>query len=373
MKKTAHIIYPFNKNININPWSIGNNIIYALNDNFNIKVYQWTSLEVIIPNKGDILIGHSNSNPFTVFRRSMNHQNWGKIILLQPYNEDPLQMSYLFDVVDKCDYFLALCGDYWFDRIGSSPFRKWKNKIVQLKLGIDKNLYPFQKKKFNIKGKRKFFFIGNDYAYNNFSKNLPYLKDISKVIGPEFFGTAGNKKIRNVKHFGWLNFQKKSSLNIIKNFDFLIQTSKYDANPSTVLEAISWGLVPVVTKECGYSKDKSIINIPLNKIEDVKKIILELQFCKQKKLKDMQINNLSLLKKKYNWVSFRKIVFNTAFLSKRNLNRIKYSNKELMYFKKNTKESLNYFLRPYMLYVVLKSNISLFIRKIFFLEKNINV
>jgi hypothetical protein len=373
LKKTAHIIYPVNKDININPWSIGNNIIYALKDNFNIKVYQWTSLERIIPSKGDILIGHSNSNPFTVFRRSMNHQNWSKIILLQPYNEDLLQMSYLYDVVDKCDYFLALCGDYWFDRVSSSPFKKWNNKIIQLKLGIQKNLYPFQKKKFNVKGKRKFLYIGNDYAYNNFAKNLPYLNEISKAVGSEFFGTVGNKRIGNIKHYRWLNFQKKSSLNVIKNFDFLIQTSTHDANPSTVLEAISWGLIPVVTKECGYSNDKSIINIPLNKIKDVKKIILNLQFCEEKKLNNMQINNLSLLKKKYNWKNFRKIVFNTVVLRKRNLNTIKYSKKESAYFKKNTRESLNYFLRPYMIYIVLKANISLFLKKIFFFKKNINI
>ena len=41
-----------------------------------------------------------------------------------------------------------------------------------------------------------------------------------------------------------LIFQKKS-LKIISEYDFLIHTSNFDANPSTVLEAMSWGLIPI--------------------------------------------------------------------------------------------------------------------------------
>ena len=60
MKKTVHIIYPFSKIIDTNPWSIGNNIIRALKKNFKIKTYLWTSIEKISPNIGDILIGHAD-------------------------------------------------------------------------------------------------------------------------------------------------------------------------------------------------------------------------------------------------------------------------------------------------------------------------
>ena len=43
LKKTAHIVYPFDLSKNINPWSIGNNIYKALKNNFKIKLYNWTS------------------------------------------------------------------------------------------------------------------------------------------------------------------------------------------------------------------------------------------------------------------------------------------------------------------------------------------
>ena len=66
-----------------------------------------------------------------------------------------------------------------------------------------------------------------------------YLKNISNNYGNENFATIGNKKIANIKHYGWMDFRKKKNLRLISKYDFLIHTSSYDANPSTVLEGIS--------------------------------------------------------------------------------------------------------------------------------------
>ncbi len=371
MKKTVHIIYPSNIHLDVNPWSIGNNVIKSLKKFFNIKTYLWTSLGKINPNKGDVLIGHCNSNPYTIFQRSLSNKNWSKIILLQPYNEDPLQLSYLYNVVPKCDYFLAICGDYWFKRIPTSKFKKWKHKMIQVNLGINKNLYPFIKRKFNKIGKRKFLYIGNDYAYNNYAKNLPYLKKISKSLGQEQFATMGNKRVEGIKHFGWLNFQNKKSLEAVKNFDFLIQTSTNDANPSTILEAISWGLIPVSTKQCGYVNENSIVNIPLNNVKKTKKILNNLIYFNDVKLKKMQTNNYNLLKRKYNWSIFQNIIYETVILKKNNLKAVKYKWSEELFFKVKKKESPNYFLKPYMIYTILKANLSMLIKK-YFLKKKYN-
>ena len=129
MKKTLHLIYPFDLKKKINPWSIGNNIYHALKNDFKIINYNWMSFGKIYPNKGDILIGHAHPNPFTIFRRSIENSNWHKKILIQPYNEDPLQMSHLYDLIPKCDDFIAICGEYWKKRINKSKFKSWKKKL----------------------------------------------------------------------------------------------------------------------------------------------------------------------------------------------------------------------------------------------------
>lgn len=367
LKRTAHLIYPSNLKKNINPWSIGNNISIALKDKYKIKNYYWTSIEKIYPNKGDILIGHCHPNPLTIFRRSIKNKNWGKKIIIQPYNEDPKQMSHLHDVIKECDDFLAICGEYWYNRISKSKFRSWKKKITQIDLGLDVKLYPKIKKKFNKINERKFLYIGNDYSYNNYAKNLIYLKKISQLIGEKKFATIGNKSVGKIKHYGWSNLQNKKSLNILKKYDFLIQTSNYDANPSTVLETLSWGLIPVITPQCGYKKERSIINIPLNKVNMACYVINKLQKIPDKKLKKFQLENWKILKKFYTWAKFRKTIRKIVF-SKNNNKKILYTKKELVFFKKSYLASPNYYLNFDMILTITKSNIKIFIKRMFKLQ-----
>ncbi len=359
LTKTAHLIYPFDLKKNINPWSIGNNISIALKDKYKIKNYYWTSIEKIYPRKGDILIGHCHSNPFTIFRRSVKNKNWGKKIIIQPYNEDPKQMSHLYDVIKECDDFIAICGEYWYKRIPRSKFKSWKKKITQIDLGLDVTLYPNIKKKFNKINKRKFLYIGNDYSFNNYAKNLNYLRKISQFIGQDKFATIGNKSVGKIKHYGWLNLQKKKNLSVIKKYDFLIQTSNYDANPSTVLESMSWGLIPVITPQCGYKKEKSIINIPLNKVNMACYKVNKLQQIPEKKLKKLQLENWKILKKFYSWVKFRNTI-RKVVLKKRMNKNIVYTKKELVFFKKNYLASPNYYLNFDMILSIIKSNIKIF-------------
>jgi len=363
LTKTAHLIYPSDFKKNINPWSIGNNISLALQDKYKIKNYNWTSIEKINPKKGDILIGHCHPNPFTVFRRSIKNKNWKKKIIIQPYNEDPKQMSHLYDVITECDVFLAICGEYWYNRISKSRFKSWKKKITQIDLGLDVLLYPKIKKKFNKINQRKFLYIGNDYPFNNYAKNLTYLKKISQSVGENNFATIGNKSIGKIKHYGWLNLQNKKNLNKIKKYDFLIQTSNYDANPSTVLESMSWGLIPVITPQCGYKKEKSIFNIPLNKVSKVCDIVDKLQHVSDQKLKKLQLENWKILKNFYNWAKFRNIVRKTTLTKNKNEN-ITYTKKEIIFFEKNCIASPNYYLNFGMIFAILKSNVKIFIRRI---------
>ena len=365
MKKTVHIIYPFSKKVDTNPWSIGNNIIRALKKNFKIKTYLWTSIEKISPNIGDILIGHANSNPYTIFRRSVGSALWSKRILLQPYNEDKHQISYLYDLIPKCDYFLTLCGEYWFDRIENSKFKKWKKKAIRIDLGINPLDYPLIKKKFNSKGKRKFLYIGNDYAYNNYAKNISFLEKLANFYNSILFSTIGNKALKNINHYGWLNLTDTKNFNILRKYDFLIQTSKHDANPSTILEAMSWGLIPVISKECGYYNVSTFKYIEINSINRSINTLKKLQNLTDNELIKLQKKNLSLIKKKYNWEIFRKKILNICLRDKDEFNQIYYTKKEVDFFENAKKNSPNYYLKFNMIIMIIKANISQMIKNLF--------
>ena len=89
-------------------------------------------------------------------------------------------MSHLYDIINECDNFIAISGSYWIKYINKTILKIWKKKISQIDIGLYSSEYPKIKKKFNKPGKRKFLYIGNDYSYNNFAKNLNYLELLSK-------------------------------------------------------------------------------------------------------------------------------------------------------------------------------------------------
>jgi len=189
------------------------------------------------------------------------------------------------------------------------------------------------------------------------------LNILSKKIDTKKFATIGNKKIGIIKHYGWLDLSKKKSLNIISKYDFLIHTSSFDANPSTVLEGMSWGLIPIITKECGYVGLNKKCYIPLNNISAAIKKMNYLQNIDEKKLKKIQLINLFLLKKKYNWNIF-KIKIKKIVNAKKKEKIINYSNKQARFFEKNKKKSSNYYLKKDILFSIIKSNIKLLFKNI---------
>ena len=189
----------------------------------------------------------------------MKNEHWKKVILLQPYTTNIYQVGFLFKVLPYCDKFIAICGNYWFNKARFSYFKKWLPIMVQQDMAINSKDYPFLKKNFNKKNRRKFLYIGNDAT----EKKLRYLKYLAGRLNTKNFSTIG-AKIDGLKNYGYLNLKSNKSKKIISNYDFLILTSKYDANPTVILEAISFGLIPVVTHECGFSNMRGIINLKLN-------------------------------------------------------------------------------------------------------------
>jgi hypothetical protein len=363
---TIHLIYPFDLKRKTTPWEEGNQIYFALKDKFNFKIYSWLSTAKINPEEGDILLGHTHSNPLTIFRRSMKNSKWKKVIMYQPYNEDIYSLSYLYSVLPHVDIFLALCGPYWFKRIKKSIFSPWKKKIQHINLGIDYKEFKFLKKKFNKSQKRKFLYIGNDYQYNNFAKNTKYLEQISNFFDKKTFGCMGNKKFKKMNNYGWVNLKSKNVRKILSEYDFLIHTSTNDANPSTILEAMSWGLIPVTTKQCGYDNEKGIINIPLKDLDSCVKILKKLQSLPNRKLLYYQRQNYQRVKQFYNWNNFRKkirsiVLSKNKFKNKANINLNKKLKEK---FENYEKKSSNYYLKLNMILIIIKANISILIKNL---------
>lgn len=354
-----HLVYPVNFKKISAPWSMGNALYNYLSKKHEVKIYQWTSYEKITPNKGDILIGHTHPNPMTCFRRSLNDKNWKKKIILQPFNSDKLQASYIFKIINEVDSFIAITGDYWFKYIDKTIFKKWKKKMHRVDMAIDTNHYPPLKKKINKLKERKFLYIGNDYKFNNYSKNTNFFQNIISSYPKGNFGSMGNKRFVGATNYGWADFKKKKFQKIISTYDFLIMTSNHDANPTTILEAMSWGLIPVVTKECGYFKHKGIINIPLDNLKKTIDILDKLQNISEKKLLTISRYNQNNVKIKYSWKRINNIIYKNI-LSNKKYQKITFSKKEIDKFNFYEEKSLNYPFKIENMFSFLKTSLKFF-------------
>ena len=107
-----------------------------------------------------------------------------------------------------------------------------------------------------------------------------------------------------MKTLGTFDFSKQEAKKLIQEYDFLITVGSADANPTTILEAMAWGLIPVCSVQSGYEGFSGIRNISIDNIDDAVKIINYLQFVSEEQLNKWQQENLAELDKHFNWDRF---------------------------------------------------------------------
>jgi hypothetical protein len=306
---TIHLVYP-HKNLISAPNVIGYKLSIELRKYFDVVTHDWDSIKTIRPNPGDILIGHSHPIGFTIFRNSAKLPGWSRKILMQPFNCDYSQVSYIDDVIDECDLFLAITGDYWFKNIKNSSSSRWLPKMKQLNLAVDREHFPKLKKSLNPPGERKFLYIGNDHR----AKNLSYLSSIAtKLCAYEFAWAGKGAAYSRLKKLGYIDFSTSTGRQIIGNYDFMITVGLADANPTTILEALSWGLIPICTETSGYTSEFGIVNIPNDDVDSACSLLSDLQFMESDDLARLAEAGDRLLTEKYNWQSFFSVVSDALF------------------------------------------------------------
>ena len=298
---TIHFVYPHEDRINC-PHAIGRKVGEYLRQKYNVRYYAVDGFERIQPKEGDVLLGHPHPAPFTPVRQSMRDPRWGRIILMCPFTTDPMQVGILNPLMPYSHLFLAITGDYWIRNLDDSLFSHWKPKMRHLDLAVDRNDFPFIKRRFNDPGRRKFLYIGNQIWF----KNIDYLSKIAAAMSGVDFGWIGfgRHPIQYVARLGPRDFRLEEARECVAHYDFLITVGSADANPTTILEAMAWGLIPVCTPTSGYENHPGIINIPLHDTTSAVRILKELQTVPETRLRQIQEQNMLALDRRYTWERF---------------------------------------------------------------------
>ncbi len=304
------------------PFSITHNIVNSFKDQYTIRLYSIHDSAVIKLGENDIFIGHhwpdfttkiKDKNSWTHFDSNqitnkiiLNYPNDKRVFLLSPFNHDKDQMSWAIPLFEKTQNYIAICGDYWMNNLIKEFPVFQQCKFHQLNMALDVVQYPFLKVTFNEKRKRKYLYIGRVSE----EKNTAMLELIAAKVNNFEGGYIGEGSIK-----GWKQIAEHASLtpefvkNLTDEYDVFINTSTYDAQATSILEAMSWGFAIACTPQSGYQHD-SIFELSTNDIVQNSKVLDQLQTADEKDLKRMQDVNRELLNSKYSWSTFQKQLIN---------------------------------------------------------------
>lgn len=298
--KTIHLVYPCGPRIS-SPHSIGRHLAQALSSSYRVEVHRLELLKAIRPISGDVLLGHPHQVAGTCFRRSMKHQGWSRVITMCPFNGDPGLVSYLDSSVVNSDLFLAISGPFWFNQVVKGPYASWLPRMVRLDMAVDRIDFPRVRARLAPPGKRRFVYIGNTSP----TKNTGYLSEIARRLPHMDFAWIGaGGEIPGVRSLGYADFSTDAGRRLVSEFDFMVTVGRMDANPTTVLEAMSWGLLPVCTPQSGYMGEPGIPNVPLDDLNGACCVLQGLQEAPTPTLDRLRAINDEALDSRFSWGRF---------------------------------------------------------------------
>jgi glycosyltransferase involved in cell wall biosynthesis len=297
----VHLIYPHGDRIST-PDAIGRELGRRLAARYEVVYHDWWELGTISPEPGDVLLGHPHPDPRSIFRRSLRRPGWRRKLILCPFNHADLrQVAFVDPLIRQCDQLLAITGPYWYRTLNESRCSHWGPKLVPLEHAVDRHDFPPIKTAFNGAGQRRIVYVG----HSGRGKGTPYLAQIAALMPETEFGwIGGGKPIPGLTAYGYQDFSSGPGKDLIRTFDFLMMTGNADSNPTTILEAMAWGLIPICTPTCGYEGIPGIANVPVGDARAAAAVVRRLVCAEDSELAALQAANWKLVDEYYNWDRF---------------------------------------------------------------------
>jgi len=311
---TIHLVYAFDKNTpEIHaPHSITCNLYKFLSSKTDVKYYQWDQHAVADLKPDDIFIGHPHYDTNTIVQRTFREKKCKLMCTIHPLHTAIPSHNMPFDhLAKKADKIFSICGPYWYDTISDTPFAHWKHKIIRLDMAVDGNHFPYLREKFNPIGKRKLLYIGSDLGMKNVGYLVKLMKSMPEVQLHWYGGTGEHNlaKLPNTNVKGWVKLDRGRAQSIINECDVFVNVSTSDANPTTLLESMAWGMITACTKESGYWKDPLFTEIHLNNLKSTMANLTSLLTAPEETLLKRAAAGRKAIETKYTWDRFCNIVW----------------------------------------------------------------
>jgi len=314
---TLHFVYsgdPYDDKAIHAPQTKSNRLFRFLQQRVNVRYYDWadkTSPVDVKPN--DVILGHPHPEKGTIIRRLFEKECAGKYLIWPFHTQIPEINRYAKDVAEIADKLLLVCGPYWTETIEQTEYSNWKNKIVRLDNAIDAKVFPLLKKIFNPVGNRGLFVFGRSGPEKGTTQLFKLLgKTTYPVVVAGGYSESDLQIIRSRPNthilgpIGWRN--PETTTFILNTCDFFVNMSVSDASPSTLLECMALGLIPITTPQCGYYYP-SFFLLSLSQEEQNLQVLQKAQQTDHERLRILQAENRKIIEHNHNWEKFCETVW----------------------------------------------------------------
>lgn len=297
---------------NSSPYTITRELYRYLRARVDVMYYDWCTMGCPPVDRDDVIIGHPNYDPNTVVQQLFAKARCRAKCLIFPLHHGIPEHNLPFtNLVHQADEVFNIMGPYWYDTLPGSQFESWQPKITRLDMAVDASKYPFLRTKFNPPGRRNLVYVGHARP----EKNVEMLYEVMRRlpdVGLTWYGGGYQplQDLPNVTTVGWSDLTPEVAARIVRDGDFFINCSQSDANPTTLLEAAAWGLIPVCTKQSGYHNSDVFVNIPLNDVDGTLSVLAGLQCESEESLLSRARVNRSRIESDHNWDRFGETVWN---------------------------------------------------------------
>ncbi len=287
------------------PQTITNKLYRFFEKHLPVTYYNLDDVNTVI-NVGvnDIVIGHPHPQNNTAIRRLFSQHAAAKFLLWPFHSALPEINHYVLDLAEYANNLFMISGPYWTDNVDKTEFAQWENKIVRLDNAVDANIFRLSKKTFNGKGNRGLFVLGRSGKEKGTTRLFELLARTNYriLIAGEYSADdlAIIRNRNNITLLGSISWLDTSTVNkIVSECDFFINMSFSDASPTTLLEAMAVGLIPITTPQCGYYY-QSLIMLSDDDVVN-HNIIKHAQSMSEEYLKELQNNNRNIIEQRHNW------------------------------------------------------------------------
>lgn len=139
----------------------------------------------------------------------------------------------------------------------------------------------------------------NLYICSNFKEEL----DFCDLYKNELYNTP------NIIPIGFLDINSEEFKNISEKCAYMIMPSCSEANAGSVLTAMSAGMIPIVSRECGFEDDE-VIHLDDCSLACIEKFIKFYSVEDEKSIKDESDKAVKIVKERYSNDNFRKSIRN---------------------------------------------------------------